>query len=78
MSDIIKGAPSLRDIYMDYDFTDYVTPKFKEDTAKLEGFLKKEWTDLKELDCLVSALNLEANTIGFEQGFAFAVKLFMK
>lgn len=75
MQNIIKNAPSLRDIYMDYDFTDYVTPKFKEDTARLEGFLNGKWNDLFELDSLITGLNLEANTIGFEQGFAYAVKL---
>lgn len=75
-----KDFPSIRDIFNKFDLTDYTTEKY----SKLEKQLSKKLGEIvpqfdksDELDCLTTEMCVEAQAMGFEQGFAFAVKLLM-
>lgn len=76
-----KDFPSPRDIFFKLDcFTDFATDRSKELdkqfskklTAAVPQFDKND-----EITCLVTESCVEAQATGFEQGFAFAVKLLL-
>lgn len=75
-----KDFPSPRDIFFKFDFVNSPTTKYTELdkqfseklTAAVPQFDKND-----EITCLVTESCVEAQATGFEQGFAFAVKLLL-
>lgn len=73
-----KDFPSIRDIFNKFDLTDFTTAKY----SKLEKQLSKKLGEIvpqfdknDELDCLTTEMCVEAQAMGFEQGFRCAAKL---
>lgn len=77
MADISKICPSLRDIFYLFDFTNRTTSEYAKDSAKFDREIRKETINPDELDDLVTGLTLEARAMGFEDGFACAVKILL-
>lgn len=76
-----KDFPSIRDIFFEFDFTDFSTTRYaelnKQFTEKLKAAVP-QFDKNDELDCLAVEGHIEAQAMGFEQGFAYAAKLFMQ
>lgn len=75
-----QNFPSIRDIFCKFDLTDLTTAEY----SKLEKqFVEKltaavpQFDKYDEIDCIATGMCVEAQTMGFEQGFAFAVRLLM-
>lgn len=76
-----KNFPSIRDIFNKFDFVDFPTEKYTELDQQLTEKLTAavpQFNKNDELNCLATEICVEAQTMGFEQGFAYAVKLFMQ
>lgn len=73
-----KDFPSIRDIFYKFDFADLPTTRY---TELDEQFTKKltaavpQFDKNDELNCLATEIHVEAQAMGFEQGFAYAVQL---
>lgn len=76
-----KDFPSIRDIFFKFDFTNFPTTRYteldKQFTEKLTAAVP-QFDKNDELNCLATEGHVEAQAMGFEQGFAYAVKLFMQ
>ena len=75
-----KDFPSLRDIFNQFDFTDFTTPEYekldKRFSEKLAAAVP-QFDKNDELRSLAIGCCIEAHATGFEQGFAFAIKLLL-
>lgn len=73
-----KYFPSIRDIFNQFDFTDFTTPKYedldKQFTEKLRAAVP-QYDKNDEISCLATGCCIEAQAMGFEHGFAYAVQL---
>lgn len=76
-----KDFPSIRDIFFKFDFVDLPTARYteldKQFTEKLTAAVP-QFDKNDELSCLATESHVEAQAMGFEQGFAYAIKPFMQ
>lgn len=81
MSEILKICPSIRDIFFQSDFSSRTTSEYDELDKQ---FIEKLTAAVPQFDKngeiidLATGCCLEARAMGFEEGFAFAIKLLMK
>lgn len=70
--------PSVRDIFYKFDLANFPTKRYTEldnlFTEKLTAVVPQH-SQNDELNCLATEIQIEAQAMGFEQGFAYAVKL---
>ena len=75
-----KNFPSIRDIFYKFDFVDFPTARYteldKQFTRKLTVAIP-QFDKSDEISCIATECHIEAQAMGFEQGFAYAVKLLM-
>ena len=70
--------PSVRDIFDKFDMINISTEKFDQIEEQVFTSLKNmslEYEELDEIETLITKHSTEAQTMGFEQGFAYAVQL---
>ena len=85
MSELIKEMPSLHDMLNDSDINlselvlfDPTSEGYKEEEKAFYEELKKEKPNRIKMETHALSMQVEAQKAGFEQGFAFAIKLLMK
>lgn len=75
-----QNFPSIRDIFCKFDLTELTTAEYskleKQFVEKL-GKIVPQFDKYDEIDGIATSMCIEAQTMGFEQGFAFAVRLLM-
>lgn len=70
--------PSARDIFNKFEMINISTEKFDQIEEQVFTSLKNmslEYEELDEIETLITKHSTEAQTMGFEQGFAYAVQL---
>ena len=76
----VNISPSLRDIFYEYDFTEETTPELHKWESVFDKNLKKltggNFEKFESVDNPSTEIKLEAQYIGFVQGFKFARSLF--
>ncbi len=70
--------PTLREIFYNSDLTEYTTAKFDKADKKFTALLKAVCKTFEEFDGIDTAATekvVEAQALGFEQGFAYALSI---
>ncbi len=70
--------PTLREIFYNSDLTEYTTAEFDKLDKELAAAIKAVCKTFKEYDAIDTAATgkaIEAQAIGFEQGFAYALSI---
>lgn len=70
--------PSVRDVFNKFEMINISTEKFNQIEEQVFDMLKNmslEFEELNEIENLIIKHSTEAQTMGFEQGFNYAVKL---
>ena len=70
--------PSLRDIFYQFELTEQTTEEYDNTSNAINKLLNEHIPDFEtnnKIDCLITGLMVEAQVIGFEQGFEMALKL---
>lgn len=70
--------PSVRDIFDEFEIINISTKKFNQIEEQVFTALKNmslEFEELDDIETLIIKHSTEAQTMGFEQGFAYAVQL---
>ncbi len=78
MSKSNAKLPSARDIFNQFELTNLFTARYEELQKQLDKIIERKFTSLEErdeIDYLIADNCTEAQAMGFEQGFQFAVKL---
>lgn len=74
----IEKFPNIRNLFFAFDIFEKTTPEFEEKKTAIQGKLMEKFTvfaEYDEIDCLMTENFVESQATGFQQGFAFAIKL---